>query len=50
MSKGRIAFIDYVAYAGTRGLRVGAFGSVGSTGLRQFLITLCAYRDPISPS
>ena len=23
MSKGRIAFIDYVAYAGTRGLRVG---------------------------
>ena len=23
MAKGRIAFIDYVAYAGTRGLRVG---------------------------
>jgi hypothetical protein len=23
MAKGRIAFIDYFAYAGTRGLRVG---------------------------
>ena len=23
MPKGRIAFVDYVAYAGTRGLRVG---------------------------
>ncbi len=27
-----------------------AFGFVGSTGLRQFLIALCAYRDRISPS
>ena len=28
----------------------GAFGSVGSMGVRRFLITLCVCPDPISPS
>ena len=45
MAKGRIAFIDYFAYAGTRGLRVGRVWLRWLDGSAPIPITSSAYRD-----
>ena len=50
MSKGRIAFIDYVAYAGTRGLRVGRVWLRWLDGFAPIPDHVVRVLGPISPS